>query len=198
MKVKVIVRGWVMTQPNQIRTVDIPDQDIDRVSSRYPSPEMAVAEAAFKWGQNDFQPSKNIRSVSVGDVVILGKNKFGIVASLGYHFIDKQGLRKYMKIPPVGAGHYTSVGAARDYMEYASSRNKPILKRYAKDIEKQQAFIYQQYAKFKSIGSPGDFDEWYLKENGVIKVPVKFKVPAAVKGPASRKSRKYSTGIKRY
>jgi len=54
-------------KPGEIREVEVPLTENASVDE--------VLEAAFHYGQNDFQP-KNHPSVSVGDVVRVGKDRY--------------------------------------------------------------------------------------------------------------------------
>jgi len=58
----------------EIREVEVPLNEDSSVNQ--------ILEAAFQYGQNDFQP-KNHPSVSVGDVVRIGKDRY-LCCSIGW------------------------------------------------------------------------------------------------------------------
>ena len=66
------------------REIDIPDVEWEK---------MDVAgrlEAAFYYGQNDFQPVKDRYSVSVGDVIDLGPDGLHLVCGIGFKAIPAE------------------------------------------------------------------------------------------------------------
>jgi hypothetical protein len=74
------VELWGMGNLGEIRKVDVPADELtgDTISD---------CELVFKYGQNDFQPQENCRSVSVGDVIRIpvGENiKLYKVAMVGF------------------------------------------------------------------------------------------------------------------
>lgn len=62
-----------------IRVVDVPLEVVDFADSD----EMAILDAVFRYGQNDFQ-NKPMRSVSVGDVIRLDERRFFVVENIGF------------------------------------------------------------------------------------------------------------------
>jgi hypothetical protein len=209
MIVKAVIRGWRVRQPNQIRTIDIPGEEIRESTKKFPSLKLAIAEAAFKYGQNDFQP-KNVRSLSVGDVVIIDKNIFAIVDTVGFVFTTKKGMQKYMKIPPLEAYHWGNTEAEEDYAEYAKKTGRPMLNRSSKDIERQRSLIDITFGKYKATTKydpeatdVANYNTWYLEENG-IPVSVGNDQPAGLPkrvrglpGKPRKFVKKSSPGVKR-
>lgn len=143
-KIKVILRGSVIREPNQIRTVVVPQDEL-RAAWYKDNADHHVAELAFKYGQNDFQPQENLRSVSVGDVVILGKDKFGVVAMSGFYMTNKKVLREYMKNAPLGSNLWGEPDGEAEYAIWAHESGRPVLKRDYKDTnprgEKKRALL---------------------------------------------------------
>jgi hypothetical protein len=141
---KVIMRPWEYGQKSRIRTVDLPVDAYMRDKS-----DAARAEDVFKWGQNDFQP-KNTPSVSVGDVVVLGKNKFAVVDSAGFLMVDKNNLRKYMKVAPLG----------REYLE--TKKDEGMLHDWHENV----------YKPWEAAGEdrnshPERFNKWKFRKLGI-------------------------------
>ena len=74
----------VRPEYTQTRTIDIPAEDIEAIPFDSQIRD-AVLELAFKYGQNDFQPISDRRSVSVGDVIEFEAwGEFHLVESLGW------------------------------------------------------------------------------------------------------------------
>ena len=79
----------------QTRPIVIPDEEIKKV----PVDEnivKSILELAFQYGQNDFQPVPNRRSVSVGDIVEITdktETRYFKVESIGWSEVDKEVLK---------------------------------------------------------------------------------------------------------
>lgn len=72
----------------KVRPIEIPDAEVNP----YFAPEV-VAELAFKYGQNDFQPVRGCYSVSVGDVINFehdGKELFYMVEAVGFKLLNDE------------------------------------------------------------------------------------------------------------
>lgn len=66
---------------NKVRLVYIPDEEAKDRDLR------GLAELAFHYGQNDFQPMK-VRSVSVGDIVEV-RGRFFRCENIGWTLLDE-------------------------------------------------------------------------------------------------------------
>lgn len=65
-------------QDGKIRVVTVPEGELDAATSTEQK-----LDLIFKYGQNDFQPLPRCCSVSVGDVIRLGGERWG-VAGIGF------------------------------------------------------------------------------------------------------------------
>jgi hypothetical protein len=66
MKINVILLG--LGFQGEIREVETPKENYEN--------DIVLCCDAFKYGQNEFQPSKTQRSVSVGDVILVDENEY--------------------------------------------------------------------------------------------------------------------------
>ena len=70
MKVYALLDG---PEPEKVRRdIEIPDEDLHKEGSN-------MLNLAFQYGQNDFQPIKDRRSVSVGDIIVLPSGSFKVL-----------------------------------------------------------------------------------------------------------------------
>lgn len=119
MKVKVHMLAFMS---GEIREVDVPQVELEGDSatvsnepdvpedltvqslldvigrSENPVPVNKILNAVFYSGQNDFQPSNKLCSVSAGDVIELD-GRFWQVADIGFKEMSLQEFEKYKKMP---------------------------------------------------------------------------------------------------
>lgn len=86
------VEMLVFGRPNEIRTVDVPDNLLTDNTEN-------DLELVFQYGQNDFQKT-NQPSVSIGDVINYKNQKF-VVAGIGFKLMSEQEYEQYLTLSQI-------------------------------------------------------------------------------------------------
>lgn len=89
MKIKALMYAY---EDGKEREIEIPDSRWEKASLT------DRLEAAFEFGQNDFQP-RHICSVSVGDVIDMAGEGLYLVCGLGFRKMSPEELETWKSIP---------------------------------------------------------------------------------------------------
>lgn len=101
----VILTAMETVRKHSVRRVAVPEDEV--LETEFDGRPTHLLERIFYWGQNDFQESpQRRRSVSVGDVILIEKDAFLVVAC-GFKRLDKVSLKAYLRQPVVGRMLYT-------------------------------------------------------------------------------------------
>jgi hypothetical protein len=87
--------------PDKIRTVSVPDSEVDRAIARNPKKSDridAVLGLIYHYGQNDVQ-TLQVQSVSIGDVIRYAGGMY-VVQTVGFAEIDACNLMDYLNMSP--------------------------------------------------------------------------------------------------